>query len=126
MTVYDSTGEYMIPREITFPSIELPTKRAVSIIFENGTSRAVTFYFTHLDYSSEQIVEIYWWDSNIKKIGFYGIIEELSLIEVRNPDNGLTEFIILPRSLTTEEIVDAGIKTIEMSPSLWIYEVDDL
>jgi hypothetical protein len=126
MTIVDDTGEYVVPREITFSNTELPTKRAVSIIFEDGTSRAVTFYFTYLDYSGEQILEIYWWDSDIKKIGFYGIVEELSTIEVKHPDTGITEFIVLPRSIETEEIVDAGIKSVRMSPRLWIYEVDDL
>lgn len=126
MTIYDSSGEYILPRGITFSNIELPTKRAVSIIFEDGTSRAVTFYFTYLDYSGEQILEIYWWDSDTKKIGFYGIVEELSTIEVKTPDTGITEFIVLPRSIGTEEIVDAGIKSVRMSPRLWIYEVDDL
>ena len=126
MTTYDSTGEYIIPREITFADISLPAKRAVSIIFEDGTTRAVTFYFTHLEYGGEYLVEVYWWIGDEKKVGFNGTIEALYPFEVKNPDTGITEFIVLPRSLDNKEIVYEGIKTIKMSPRLWIYEVDDL
>lgn len=126
MTVHDEAGEYILPREITFAEIELPAKRAASVIFEDGIERAVTFYFTHLDYSDERLVEVYWWDSDTKIVGFYGIIEELYPFEVKNPDTGITEFIVLSRSLGTEEITDDMVKTVKMSPRLWIYEVDDL
>lgn len=126
MTVHDESGEYILPREITFSEIELPAKRAVSVIFKDGIERAVTFYFTHLDYSDERLVEVYWWDSNTKIIMFYGIIEELYPFEAKNPSTGATEFIVLPRSLDTEEITDDMVKTVKMSPRLWIYEVDDL
>ena len=126
MTIHDESGEYILPREITFAEIELPAKRAVSVIFEDGIERAVTFYFTYLDYSGERLVEVYWWDSNTKIIGFYGIIEELFSFEVKNPDTGITEFIVLPRLLVAEEVVDNRVKTVKMSPRLWIYEVDDL
>lgn len=126
MTVHDESGEYILPREITFSGVEFPTKRAVSIIFEDGTERAVTFYFTYLDYSDEYIVEVYWWDSTTKIIGFYGIIEELYPFEVKNPTTGITEFIVLPRLLVAEEVVDNRVKIIKMSPKMWIYEVDDL
>lgn len=104
--------------------IELPTKRAVSITFANGVERAVTFYFTYLDNIDTRLVEIYWWDSDTKVIGFYGLIEELYPIEVKNPHTGSTEFIVLPRLLNASERVDDNIKYIEMSPRLWIYEVD--
>ena len=126
MTTYDSTGEFIIPREITFSNITLPAKRAVSIIFEDGTTRAVTFYFTYIDYSDERLVEVYWWIGETKKIGYYGLIEELFPFEVKNPDNGLTEFVVLPRSTDAVETVDNRLKSITMSPRLWIYEVDDL
>ena len=126
MTTYDTTGEYIIPREITFSNISLPSKRAVAIIFEDGTTRAVTFSFTYLEYGNEKMVEVYWWDGEDKKIGFYGIIEALYPFMVKNPDNGLTEFIILPRSLDVEEIIDDNFKMVRMSPRLWIYEVDAL
>ena len=126
MTTYNSTGEYLVQHEITFSNISLPAKRAVSVIFENGTTRAVTFYFTQLDYSSEQLVEIYWWIGDEKVVGFYGLIEELCPIKVINPDTGLTEFIVLPLSLDTTETVDNRVKAIKMSPRLWIYEIDEL
>jgi hypothetical protein len=126
MTTLDSTGEYIIPREITFTDITLPTKRAVAIVFEDGTTRAVTFSFTFLEYGNERLVEIYWWDGNEKKVGRYSIIEELFPFEVKNPDTGITEFIVLPRSLDTEDIVLDNFKTIKMSPRLWFWEVDDL
>ena len=126
MTTFDQTNTLIIPREITFTDISLPSKRAVSIIFEDRTERAVTFYFTHLDYSDEYIVEVYWWDSSTKIIGFYGIIEELYPFEVKNPDTGITEFIVLPRLLVAETVVDNRIKTVKMSPKLWVYELDEL
>lgn len=126
MTSYNSTGESIIPREITFSNITLPSKRAVAVIFENGTTRAVTFNFTHIDCSNEQLVEIYWQEGDEKKIGRYGIIEELYPFEVKHPDTGLTEFIVLPRSLDTIETVDNRFKQIRMSPRLWIWEVDEL
>ena len=126
MTTYNLLGTQIIPREITFSNLELPAKRAVSIIFENGTSRAVTFYFTYLDYSDERLVEVYWWEGETKTIGFYGLIEALYPIDVKNPTNDLTEFIVLPRSIHIEEVVDEGIKSIKMSPRLWVYEVDSL
>ena len=126
MTTFDQTNTFIIPREITFTDISLPSKRAVSILFEDGTERAVTFSFTHLDYSDVYIVEVYWWDSTTKIIGFYGIIEELYPIEVKNPDTGITEFIVLPRLLVAETVVDNRMKTVKMSPRLWIYEIDDL
>ena len=126
MTRYNSTGEHIIPREITFSNITLPAKRAVSIIFENGTTRATTFYFTYLDYSDEKLVEVYWWIGDTKKIGYYGLIEALFPFEVKNPDTGLTEFVVLPRSTDTMETVDNRLKAVKMSPRLWVYEVDDL
>jgi hypothetical protein len=126
MTVHDESGEYILPREITFAGIELPAKRAVSVIFEDGVERAVTFHFSRLDFSGEQLDEVYWWDSNTKMIGFYGIIEASFPFEVKNPDTGITEFVVLPRSLGTEVITDDMVKTVKMSPRLWIYEVDDL
>lgn len=126
MTTLDTSGIRILPREITFSEIELPAKRSVSVIFEDGTEHAATFHFTHLDYSDEQLVEVYWWDSNAKTVGFYGIIEELSPFEVNNPTTGATEFIVLPRNLDIEKITDNRIKTIKMSPNLWIYEVDGL
>ena len=107
-------------------NVTLPVKRAVSVIFENGTTRAVTFYFSYLDYSSEYLVEVYWWEGEEKKIGYYGIIEALYPFYVKNPDNGITEFIVLPYSLDIVETVDNRFKAINMSPRLWIYEVDDL
>lgn len=126
MTTYNSLETQFIPREITFSNLELPAKRAVSIIFEDGTLRAVTFYFTHIEYSNEQLVEIYWWEGETKEIGFYGIIEALYPIDVKNPATDLTEFIVLPRSTNIEEVVNEGIKIIKMSPRLWVYEVDGL
>jgi len=126
MTTYNSTGESIIAREITFANISLPAKRAVSVIFENGTTRAVTFSFTYIESNVEPLVEVYWWIGEVETIGFYGIIEALYPFEVKNPDTGLTEFIVLPRSLDTEATVIDGFKQIKMSPRLWIYEVDDL
>ena len=127
MTIHDESGEYILPREITFAEIELPAKRAVSVIFEDGIERAVTFYFTHLDYSDERLVEVYWWVGGDKMVGFEpSIIEETYPFEVKNPDTGITEFVVLPRSLGTEVITDDMVKTVKMSPRLWIYEVDDL
>lgn len=127
MTIHDSTGEYLVPRGITFSEIELPAKRAVSVIFEDGIERAVTFYFTHLDYSDERLVEVYWWEGGDKMVGFEpSIIEEAYPFEVKHPDTGITQFIVLPRILDAEEVVDNKVKTVKMSPRLWIYEVDDL
>lgn len=126
MTTYNEAGTQIVHREITFEGIELPAKRAVSVIFENGVERAATFYFTYLNYSDERLVEVYWWDSDTKMIGFYGIIEELYPFEVKNPDTEITEFIVLPRTVDAEEVVDNRVKTIKISPRLWIYEVDDL
>ena len=126
MTVYDEDGEYILPRAITFSGLELPAKRAVSVIFEDGIERAVTFYFTYLDYGDEYVVEVYWWDSTTKIVGFYGIIEELYPFEAIRPSTGITEFIVLPRLLVAEEVVDSMVKSVRMSPSLWVYEVDDL
>ena len=127
MTSYDLTGEFIVPREVTFSGIELPTKRAVSIIFEDGTTRSVTFSFSFNEYNDDVIVEIYWWVAGEKIIGHYGRIEEYYAIEVRNLlDTGVTEFILLPTTLGMEEIVDNQVKTIRMSPRLWIYEVDEL
>lgn len=126
MTTYDTSGDYIIPREITFSDIELPAKRAVSVIFRDGIERAVTFHFSRLDYSGEHLDEVYWWDSETKMIGFYGIIEELYPVEVKHPDTGITQFIVLPRLLDAKTVVDNRVMTIKMSPRLWIYEVDAL
>ncbi|MHC1600236.1 MAG: hypothetical protein ACXQS5_05390 [Candidatus Methanospirareceae archaeon] len=127
MTLHDEDGEYILPREITFSGLELPAKRAVSVIFEDGTERAVTFYFTHLDYSDERLVEVYWWEGDDKIVGFEpSIIEEMCPFEVKHPDTGIMQFIVLPRLLNAEEVVDNHVKTVKMSPRLWIYEVDAL
>ena len=126
MTTYNEAGTEILPREIMFTGIDLPAKRSVSVIFENGTERAVTFHFTYLDYNDDYIVEVYWWESSTKVIGFYGIIEEGFPFEVKNIVTGKTEFIVFPRLLNAEEVIDNRVKTMTMSPKIWIYEVNGL
>lgn len=124
MTTYDSTGVYIIPREITFYEIDLPVKRAVSIVFANGVERSVIFYFTFIEDDDSRMVEIYWWEDEEKKIGFYGRLEELYPIMVVHPHTRVTEFIVIPRVLREEEIVEGHTKSIRVSPNIWVYEVD--